>query len=107
MAEVTERAKRAYENIEFLNSMDARTIRILAEYLEPLQRFTKEKVKDTIVFFGSARLKPEDEAAADVHHLTRQLKHPKLHNRELVKQELVRAKKHLREHHIITRTRWN
>jgi len=96
MAEVTERAKRAYENLEFLNSMDARTLRILAEYMEPLQRFTRQKVKDTIVFFGSARLKPEDEAAADVRHLTHLLKRPKLADRSEMEKELAKAKKHLR-----------
>ncbi len=46
---------KAYKNLDFLNSSDARTIRILAEFLEPMQRFKREKVCDTIVFFGSAR----------------------------------------------------
>jgi uncharacterized protein (TIGR00730 family) len=46
----------AYKNEEFLDSDDARTLRILAEYLEPLQRFEREKVPGTVVFFGSARL---------------------------------------------------
>ncbi len=45
----------AYENPEFLASADARVIRILAEYLEPLERFRRERVRDTVVFFGSAR----------------------------------------------------
>jgi hypothetical protein len=48
---------KAYKNLEFLNSPDARTIRILAEFLEPMRRFRNEKVEDTIVFFGSARTK--------------------------------------------------
>lgn len=42
-------------NQKFLNSADARTLRILAEYLEPLARFRRQNVKDTIVMFGSAR----------------------------------------------------
>ena len=46
---------KAYKNPEFLNSPDARAIRILAEFLEPQSRFNKLKIKDTIVFFGSAR----------------------------------------------------
>jgi uncharacterized protein (TIGR00730 family) len=46
----------AYKNEEFLDSDDARTLRILAEYLEPLHRFEQEKVPGTVVFFGSARL---------------------------------------------------
>ncbi|MBW6463729.1 MAG: LOG family protein [Bacillota bacterium] len=49
--------EKAYKNLEFLNSSDARTLRILAEFLEPMQRFKAEKVCDTIVFFGSARTK--------------------------------------------------
>jgi uncharacterized protein (TIGR00730 family) len=49
----------AYRNEEFLDSDDARPLRILAEYLEPLRRFRREGVRDTIVFFGSARLSPD------------------------------------------------
>lgn len=47
---------KAYKNLEFLNSPDARIIRILAEFLEPQSRFNKLNIKDTIVFFGSARI---------------------------------------------------
>jgi uncharacterized protein (TIGR00730 family) len=46
---------KAYNRVDFLNSRNARVLRILAEYLEPLNRFRRHKVKDTIVFFGSAR----------------------------------------------------
>ena len=46
----------AYKNERFLDSDDARPLRILAEYLEPLHTFHREHVRDTIVFFGSARL---------------------------------------------------
>ncbi len=49
----------AYKNEEFVDSDDARPLRILAEYLEPLQRFRREHVRDTIVFFGSARISPD------------------------------------------------
>lgn len=52
--------KKAYNNSSFLNSADARTIRILSEYLEPLSRFRRHKIRDFIVFFGSARSKPLD-----------------------------------------------
>ncbi len=48
----------AYKNEAFLDSDDARPLRILAEYLEPMQTFHREHVCDTIVFFGSARLAP-------------------------------------------------
>ena len=49
----------AYENTEFLESDDARPLRILAEYLEPMRRFCREHVHETIVFFGSARLRAD------------------------------------------------
>ena len=50
----------AYLNEEFLNSPDARAIRILAEFLEPLAHFRRQKIRDTVVFFGSARLREGD-----------------------------------------------
>ena len=48
----------AYLNAEFLATDDARPLRILAEYLAPLQSFRRARVCDTVVFFGSARLAP-------------------------------------------------
>ena len=53
--EILEPAPLAYENPDFLNSADGRILRILAEYSEPLSRFRREKIQDTVVFFGSAR----------------------------------------------------
>jgi uncharacterized protein (TIGR00730 family) len=50
----------AYKNEEFLDSPDARALRILSEYLEPLSHFRRERIRDTIVFFGSARLEAGD-----------------------------------------------
>ena len=46
----------AYLDPKFLESIDARPIRILAEDLEPLRRFKEQKIQDTVVFFGSARV---------------------------------------------------
>jgi uncharacterized protein (TIGR00730 family) len=57
-----ERAPLAYENSTFLNSADGRLIRIVAEYCEPLARFRKEQIQDTVVFFGSARFRGREEA---------------------------------------------
>jgi uncharacterized protein (TIGR00730 family) len=48
-------AVKAYANETFLNSKDARSLRMLAEYLEPKSRFDRHHVEDTIVFMGSAR----------------------------------------------------
>jgi uncharacterized protein (TIGR00730 family) len=56
-----EQAPLAYENEDFLDSPDARILRIMAEYQEPMARFRRERVQDTVVFFGSARF-----AALDV-----------------------------------------
>ena len=47
----------AYYNREFLDSEDGRPLRILAEYLQPMQAFRREGIKETIVFFGSARIR--------------------------------------------------
>ena len=52
----------AYENHAFLNSPDGRILRILAEYQEPLSRFRREQIQDTVVFFGSARFEGADAA---------------------------------------------
>src|SRR5271170_7671371 len=49
----------AYLDESFLTSDAARPLRILAEYLEPLEAFRRERIKDTIVFFGSARLREQ------------------------------------------------
>ena len=51
------RAPLAYENEAFLKGPDGRPLRILAEYTEPLARFRREKIQDTVVFFGSARFR--------------------------------------------------
>ena len=52
----------AYLHPEFLESAEARPIRILSEYLEPLRRFRDEKIQDTVVFFGSARVNSRERA---------------------------------------------
>ena len=57
-----ERAPLAYENLSFLNSADGRLIRIVSEFLEPLARFRREQIQDTVVFFGSARFRGREEA---------------------------------------------
>jgi len=53
----------AYENPEFLNSPDGRLLRIIAEYQEPMARFRRERIQDTVVFFGSARFRALDVAS--------------------------------------------
>ena len=53
----------AYQNETFLNSPDGRILRMLAEYQEPLARFRREQIQDTVVFFGSARFQGHKDAA--------------------------------------------
>jgi len=57
MVDKLKSAPLAYENQPFLNSPDGRILRILAEYQEPLSRFRREQIQDTVVFFGSARFR--------------------------------------------------
>ena len=58
MTERPQRPVKAYQNESFLDSKDARVLRILAEYFEPKSRFDRHRIEDTIVFMGSARIKP-------------------------------------------------
>ena len=60
----TENKDRFYYNKEFLGSPEGRSVRLLSEYYGPFQRFKRNNVQDTIVFFGSARLKSEKDAKA-------------------------------------------
>ncbi len=62
MDEIIQRAPLAYENKKFLDSPDARILRILSEYSEPLARFRRERIQDTVVFFGSARFHSRHDA---------------------------------------------
>src|SRR5688572_21481611 len=63
----------AYLNHDFLESEEARPIRILAEYLEPLRRFKAQNIQDTVVFFGSARIHSREHAEQALERLIRGL----------------------------------
>ena len=63
----------AYVHNEFLNSREARPLRILAEYLHPLSHFKKERIHDTIVFFGSARIQETGSPLSRYYDEARQL----------------------------------
>jgi uncharacterized protein (TIGR00730 family) len=56
------RAPLAFENSDFIESPDGRILRVIAEYQEPLVRFRRERIADTVVFFGSARFRALDVA---------------------------------------------
>jgi len=62
MSDLLKSAPVAYQNERFLNSPDGRILRILSEYQEPLARFRREQIQDTVVFFGSARFQGSDVA---------------------------------------------
>ena len=64
--EPLESAPLAYENKEFLDSPDGRVLRIMAEYQEPMTRFRRERIQDTVVFFGSARFRALDVASHEL-----------------------------------------
>jgi uncharacterized protein (TIGR00730 family) len=57
-----ENAPLAYENKDFIDSPEGRLLRIMAEYTEPMARFRRERIQDTVVFFGSARFRAMDVA---------------------------------------------
>jgi len=63
----------AYLDREFLESEEARPLRILAEYLEPLRRFKAQNIQDTVVFFGSARIHSRERAEEALARLKQRL----------------------------------
>jgi uncharacterized protein (TIGR00730 family) len=65
---------KAYKNDAFIDSPDARVVRILAEFLEPQARFRKFRVSDTVVFFGSARVLPRDQASRELEEVRKKAK---------------------------------
>jgi uncharacterized protein (TIGR00730 family) len=69
----------AYMDDDFLESDDARPIRIIAEYLEPLRRLKEQNIQDTVVFFGSARVHSRMEAARALDRLKKRGTRPRDH----------------------------
>jgi uncharacterized protein (TIGR00730 family) len=61
-----------YRDPIFMESLPARPVRITAEYIDPLERLRREKVGDTIVMFGSARILSHDQAAAQIRRLRKE-----------------------------------
>ena len=79
----SKKIKKAFENLEFLNSSDGRVIRLLSEYLEPKRRLRKHRIRDTIVFFGSARSISMQEAVEKYENVLKKNKEEK--NSSIVK----------------------
>jgi uncharacterized protein (TIGR00730 family) len=88
MTEHLKAAPVAYENEPFLNSPDGRILRMLAEYQEPLARFRREQIQDTVVFFGSARFQGLKAAADSLSALE---KNPSAESSTKLEQDLKRA----------------
>jgi len=65
---------KAYHDTNFMKSADARTIRLLAEYLEPQSRFAHYNIKDTVVFFGSSRILSPEQARSDIENIRQRTK---------------------------------
>jgi hypothetical protein len=61
-----------YRDPIFMESLPARPVRITTEYIDPLERFRREKVGDTIVMFGSARIQSRNQAMAHIHKLRKE-----------------------------------
>jgi uncharacterized protein (TIGR00730 family) len=95
MPRTAERAPKAYNNLQFLNSPEARTIRILCEFLEPLKRFKENKIYGTIVFFGSSRVLPEKEARARLKQAEKNVASAQTPTRSLLA-ELRHAENHVK-----------
>ena len=101
---------KAYEDLNFLNSSEARILRILAEFLEPQKEFKKHKIIDTIVFFGSARLKSKKDALTELNRFkTINPSTPKLAEELRKAQQLVHMSKYYEDAVELSRrlTEWS
>jgi len=91
--------EKAYKNLKFLNSPDARLLRILSEFLEPQSRLRRLKVHNTVVFYGSARTLPVEVAKRNLDSVREQIeKAPRLTHE--LRQKLERA------HNNVTMSRY-
>src|ERR1700722_15004128 len=66
--------KLAYDDPSFMDSLVARPLRIMAEYIDPLNRLRLANVSDTIVMFGSARIQSRDRALLHLNEVRRRAK---------------------------------
>ena len=91
MTEKLKSAPLAYRNQAFLNSPDGRILRILSEYQEPLSRFRREQIQDTVVFFGSARFSGHAAAKKSLTAIEKNEAKAPLHQQELQVKRAVAA----------------
>jgi uncharacterized protein (TIGR00730 family) len=102
---VTEpRPVKAYKNLDFLKSRDARLVRILSEYLEPASRLRWQRVSDTIVFFGSARAIPLQAAEEQLAELRTRIK-PDTKPSDQLQERIARAEQQVKLSHYYEEAR--
>ncbi len=90
--------QKAYKNLDFLTSPEGRIVRVLSEFLEPASRFEKNHVRNTIVFFGSARTLPRAEARKNLRELEKRAAQKERPPRTLLRQ-CERARRDLKMSH--------
>ena len=89
------RPGKAYKNLDFLNSPDGRLVRVICELTEPRRRLRKYGVRNTIVFFGSARFLSRDDAEANVRDIEKKMESketstpPNITDLEIAKRKLL------------------
>ena len=81
-----------YKDPDFINSPDARSLRVLSEYLGPMACFHREKIKDTIVFFGSARAVSLEQAEAEYQSFMKNQEHGKKVDQRKLDAALMKVK---------------
>lgn len=80
---------KAYDNKVFIHSNEGRIIRIMAEYLYPEQHFKKYGIKKTIIFFGSARIKPKEEYLEEIEQLKSKLEKVSESNKKQIQRKIA------------------
>jgi uncharacterized protein (TIGR00730 family) len=88
-----EKAPKAYKNLDFLNSKDARLLRIMSEYVYPDVHFKRNNVHRTVIIFGSARIKSEEEYQAAHAALTAQTQAAQGDERAALDKQLARLER--------------
>jgi uncharacterized protein (TIGR00730 family) len=103
-----------YLNQEFMRGQEARMLRILAEYIEPWSRLRKYRIRDTIVFFGSARSIPPELAEAGLDGIRLQLEQartasPELETARLTAERALKLSRYYRDAMELARriTEWS
>lgn len=69
----SQKALKSYSDPDFMNSEEARILRIIAEYMGPDKQFKEEEISNTIVMFGSARIRSMEQFTEEKEHLLSQL----------------------------------